>query len=160
MEKSLQNLHGLPKVLMRLPTLEVCQNHQTEAQASLQGAWSKSTPKLLRLQEHLILAVVALGTPLPVVASLPQNTGRYHTHVDVSLRCWRGAVMLQGKEAVSAAEFWTSDLDCLHSTHKEAQAPLNMVEAVGGLIPPRTQIRIHSDCSSVVWGLHWGSAKP
>ena len=34
-----------------------------------------------------------------------------------------------------------------------------MVEAVGGLFPPRTHVTIHYECSSVVWGLHRGSTK-
>ena len=48
----------------------------------------------------------------------------------------------------------------LHSTHKEATDPLEVWNAVNREILMQSRLTIHSDCSSVIWGLRGGSARP
>ena len=85
MAKSIQNRHPLPKIIMRLATVAVHQNQLTDHHAHLQRAWSRSTPKRPRLRYHLALALAALNSPIPVVASVHQNVGSHKIEVDASL---------------------------------------------------------------------------
>lgn len=158
--KSIANLHGLPKALMRAAALAVAATQKKQPGIAIQKAWSLSAKKPAKLRLYLTLTLQALASPVPTVMAAPPQSPHFHCYVDASLKGWGGSLVLEEKEIATAAERWPSSMDELHSTHKEATVPLEVWNAVHKEIPKHSRLTIHSDCSAVVWGLRAGSARP
>lgn len=157
--KSLQSLHGIPKTLMRIAASLVAHNKTKMPNAHVTRLWGTSAPKPPELRKFLILALDALQNPVHVVMSVCAHAPRLHMHVDASKTGWGASLTQDSKELAFAAEWWPSTLEGAHSTHLEARAPLEGLLAMRAHIPPGCLLTLHSDCSSVVWGVRKGSSK-
>ena len=142
--KSVANLHGLPKALMRAAALGVTATQKKHPGISVQKAWSLSAKKPGKLRVYLTLTLQALASPIPTVMAAPPQSPHFHCYVDASLKGW-GSLVLEEEEVATAAERWASSISGLHSTHKEATAPLEVWNAVHREIPMYSKLKIHSN---------------
>lgn len=158
--KAIQELHGLPKILMREAGKTVARQRRSRPTLKEKALWALSAPKPLTLRGVIVLALSALQYPTPTLMCVAQDAPRYQLYVDASHRGWGGTLQFQGEEVATAAQTWHPRHKKEHSTHLEAKAPLNVWESVAPLVPNGSHLTVLSDCTAVVWGLRKGSSKP
>ena len=60
----------------------------------------------------------------------PPHSPHFNCYVDASLKGLGGSLVLEDKEVATAAERWPLSMNDLHSTHKEANVPVEAWNAV------------------------------
>ena len=161
LQKGVQNLLGIPKLLMADTATAVAQNRLTIK--SVQQAWSMSTGKPMTMAGIIAQAIEALAHPVPVQAR-PHSGPRYIMETDTRDASW-GATVCRvtgaraAKEILAAALSWTPAERQLRITTKEALAA---TYGVTFLVPPLhaiSTITLRSDSTRTVWAWWNGSGK-
>ena len=134
LQKGVQNLLGIPKLLMMDTSKAVAQNRLTIK--SVRQAWLTSTRKRTTTAGIISQAIEALAHPVPVQAR-PHDGPRYIMETDASDAAWGATVYrVTGarapKEILAAALHWMPAGRQLHITTKEA------LVATYGLTPTRS----------------------
>ena len=111
MSKSVANLHGLPKALMRAASLGVAATQKKQPGVTIQKAWSLSITKPEKLKLYLTLTLQALASPIPTVMAAPPHSPHFHCYVDASLKGWGDSLVLEDQEVVTAAERWPASMN-------------------------------------------------
>ena len=159
LQKGVQNLLGIPKLLMTDTAKAVAHNQLTIK--SVQRAWSTLTHKPTTTAGIISQVIEALAHRVPVRAS-PHDGPRYIMETDANDARWR-ATMYRVTEArapkdiLAAALRWTPAERQLHITMEEALAATYGVTFLVPRLHAVSAITLQSDSTPTVWAWRNGS---